>query len=78
MTDHNDQTPMTDAEFAETDVWKVYGGGCPNCDGTGYDDGQCYMCGGTGEALDGLRPPHPTYGLNVSDDMDDDSEDLPF
>lgn len=30
---------------------------CPNCDGTGHDDGQCFMCGGTGSAFQPMLAP---------------------
>ncbi|PYE52016.1 hypothetical protein [Deinococcus yavapaiensis] len=34
-----------------------YSGDCPNCYGSGYDDGQCDMCSGTGTAFQFALPP---------------------
>ncbi|MFC6751731.1 hypothetical protein [Deinococcus aquaticus] len=35
---------------------------CPDCSGTGYDDGQCHTCGGTGSPLRPTPAPTTTGG----------------
>ncbi|MCD0170205.1 MULTISPECIES: hypothetical protein [unclassified Deinococcus] len=46
---------------------------CPDCSGTGYDDGQCHTCGGTGSPLH--HTPRPHHGEWAwLDDLDDPQE----
>lgn len=46
---------------------------CPGCSGTGYDDGQCHTCGGTGSPLHPTPRPHHD-GWAWLDDLDDPQE----
>ncbi|GGL77765.1 hypothetical protein GCM10010840_14570 [Deinococcus aerolatus] len=46
---------------------------CPDCAGTGYDDGQCHTCGGTGTPLDfSTRPDRDEWAW--LDELDEPQE----
>lgn len=78
-----------DLEVEEDGGWDEQADGCPECGGTGYDDGQCHMCGGTGTALrpslllglygpDELEVRRAGYTWTFGSVLEEDDADLPF